>query len=150
MLDLVENDTATNTYQPIEICRTRAIASLEVTSEQVAKSKVGAAVLFGVLGGVTAKSSMDRATMLVSLKNQETGYFTVAKQSTASLLGIIKPWADSHEIVLGPVKDDASQLAPSSAGPTLIADELAKLWELRQAGALTEEEFSAQKARLLL
>ena len=54
--------------------------------------------------------------MLVSLKNQETGDFTVAKQSTASLLGIIKPWADFHEIVLGPVKDDASQLAPSSAG----------------------------------
>ena len=38
---------------PMELCRTRAIGSIEVTSEQVARSKVGAALLFGVLGAVT-------------------------------------------------------------------------------------------------
>jgi Short C-terminal domain len=31
----------------------------------------------------------------------------------------------------------------------LVADELAKLVQLRDAGALTNEEFAAQKARLL-
>lgn len=39
--------------------------------------------------------------------------------------------------------------ATTTAEPKLIADELAKLWELHKAGALTEEEFSAHKARLL-
>ncbi len=40
--------------------------------------------------------------------------------------------------------------APSAIGPTLsVADELAKLAQLRDAGVLTEEEFAAQKARLL-
>jgi len=30
-----------------------------------------------------------------------------------------------------------------------VADELAKLVQLREAGALTDEEFAAQKAKLL-
>ena len=38
---------------------------------------------------------------------------------------------------------------PAPASPTSVADELAKLVQLRDAGALTEEEFAAQKARLL-
>ncbi len=38
---------------------------------------------------------------------------------------------------------------PSYAPPLLIADELGKLDKLRQSGALTQEEFDQQKARLL-
>ena len=33
--------------------------------------------------------------------------------------------------------------------PSGVADELAKLAQLKDAGILTEEEFNAQKARLL-
>jgi uncharacterized membrane protein YdbT with pleckstrin-like domain len=39
--------------------------------------------------------------------------------------------------------------APPPSGPASVADELAKLDRLRADGVLTEEEFRAQKARLL-
>ncbi|MDR3471602.1 MAG: SHOCT domain-containing protein [Devosia sp.] len=38
---------------------------------------------------------------------------------------------------------------PSSAGPTGDVDRLKQLWDLKQAGALTEDEYAAQKAKLL-
>jgi hypothetical protein len=41
----------------------------------------------------------------------------------------------------------AAPTSPST--PASVADELAKLVQLRDAGALTDEEFTAQKARLL-
>jgi len=40
-------------------------------------------------------------------------------------------------------------LPPPAPEPRSVADELKKLAELRDAGILTEEEFAAQKARLL-
>jgi hypothetical protein len=40
----------------------------------------------------------------------------------------------------------AARAAPSSP---VVADELAKLAQLRDAGVLTEEEFASQKAKLL-
>jgi hypothetical protein len=41
------------------------------------------------------------------------------------------------------------QAAPVSTPNALIADELRKLADLRAEGVLTEEEFAAQKTRLL-
>lgn len=44
----------------------------------------------------------------------------------------------------------AAPAAPAPAGPPVdVADQLRKLAELRDAGILTEEEFAAQKAKLL-
>lgn len=37
----------------------------------------------------------------------------------------------------------------SAAGPVSVADEIAKLSELRTNGAITDEEFATQKAKLL-
>jgi len=129
----------------VELCRSRAISTIEVTSEQVAKSKLGAALVFGVLGGVTAKGSMDRATIIIHLKSGAAGYLAVDKKSSASVLGLITPWAREKEIGLG-----APQAQPiQSAGPKLIADELAKLAELRESGVLTEQEFLSLKRTLI-
>ena len=64
---------------PIEVCRTRAIASIEVTSEQAAKFR---------FGGILSKGAQDRATVVVCLKNGDAGYFTIGGQSTGMLLGI--------------------------------------------------------------
>ena len=47
---------------PTDLCATRDIAAIEVTSEQVAKSKLGAYLVFGIVGSMTAKASMDRTT----------------------------------------------------------------------------------------
>ena len=43
---------------------------------------------------------------------------------------------------------DASP-TPATSGAALVADELAKLAQLRESGVLSEEEFQAQKTRLL-
>ena len=44
---------------------------------------------------------------------------------------------------------NARPQAPPSAGTVSVADELAKLAQLRDAGVLSADEFEAQKARLL-
>jgi hypothetical protein len=56
------------------------------------------------------------------------------------------------QLMLGggaPAPPPAPAAAPAAPAPALVADELAKLVQLRDAGALTDEEFAAQKARLL-
>jgi hypothetical protein len=147
-LDQIVHETLTRNFDPpIELCRTRAIASVEVTSEQVARSKVGAAVLFGVLGAVASKGASDRATMLVTLKSGETGYLTVDGQSTASLLGTLSPWLREHGIAPGPPKESAP--SEGDTGLKLIADELAKLAELRNTAVISEDEFQALKSKLI-
>jgi hypothetical protein len=147
-LDRIPNETFTqNLDSPIDLCRTRFIASVEVMSEQVAKSKVGAALLFGVLGAVTAKGTEDRATMIVTLKSGETGYFTVRDQSVPSLLGLLTPWMRAHGVTLGTVETQPVQSA--GAPPSLIADEVAKLAQLRDSGVLSEEEFVTLKTQLI-
>jgi hypothetical protein len=47
-----------------------------------------------------------------------------------------------------PANDVSDQASPREAGPD-PADQLAQLHELRQQGILTEEEFSAEKKKLL-
>jgi hypothetical protein len=42
-----------------------AIASVEITSQQVAKSRTGAVLMFGVWGGLAAKGALDRGAFLV-------------------------------------------------------------------------------------
>lgn len=142
----VQNEKYTRELPPMEMCRTRAIAAVEVTSEQVAKSKVGAALVFGVLGGVTAKGSMDRATLIVYVKSGEKGYFTIPQQSVASLLGTLEPWMRDRGINLGSPEAPAVQ---ATTTPKLIADELLKLAQLRDSGVLSEDEFLNLKARLI-
>lgn len=44
---------------------------------------------------------------------------------------------------------EARQELPPTAGSRSVADEIARLAELRDAGSLTDEEFAASKAKLL-
>jgi hypothetical protein len=81
-------------------------------------------------------------TPAAGLRNALAGYVTAA----------ITAQERASAIQRGPQIHDAAahRSAPSPIGPTLsVADELAKLAQLRDAGVLTEEEFSVQKARLL-
>ena len=145
-LNRVQNVKATREYRDIELCRTRAIASMEVTSEQAARSRVGATLIFGVLG-LAAKGAMDRATVLVHLRNGDAGYLTINKQSTASLLGVLTPWLREQGIAVG--SPEAEPAAPSATAPKLIADELAKLAQLRDSGVLSDNEFVTLKTQLI-
>jgi hypothetical protein len=117
-----------------------AIVAVEVTSEQVAKSKAGAVLVFGLLG-LAAKGSRDRGAFLVHIRSGETSYFTIEGYSEVQLRGKLSPWLNAMQIPLGA---PAVPVAPSS-----MADELVKLAGLRDSGILTEEEFAVQKAKLL-
>jgi hypothetical protein len=72
----------------------------------------------------------------------------------AKITGLIQRAAEDRRQELHAVIGDAAQSIVEKAGnpgsvPASVADELAKLLALREAGALTPEEFAAQKARLL-
>ena len=56
----------------------------------------------------------------------------------------IEAWFKSHPLFGRSQRGAAEALSGSS-----VADEIAKLGQLRQQGLLTEEEFAAQKAKLL-
>lgn len=130
-----------------ELCRAGAISAVEVSSEQVAKSKLGATLIFGVVGGVTAKATKDRTTLIVHLKSGATGYFSIDLVSAAEILGPLTPWLSSRKISIGAPTPAAG--APSGPAPSLISDELERLAEMRDKGVLTEDEFAALKAKLI-
>jgi len=72
----------------------------------------------------------------------------VGKQSVASLLGLLTPWLRGQGIAIGPPQTVATDTTAPSA-PNLIADELAKLGQLRDTGVLSDEEFVALKTKLI-
>ncbi|HSS32768.1 MAG TPA: SHOCT domain-containing protein [Solirubrobacterales bacterium] len=56
-------------------------------------------------------------------------------------------WAEQEEPQQAP--PPPPQSAPAPAGETSMIDQLKQLGELKEQGILTEEEFAAQKAKLL-
>ena len=86
-----------------------------------------------------------RAGMLYTVVKVATGADTIEFRVT-------KPQAEEIKATLTRLMLGGST-PPSSAAtvpaPVSVADELAKLVQLRDAGALTDEEFAAQKAKLL-
>jgi Short C-terminal domain len=127
----------------------KAIECVEVTSEQVAKSKIGATLVFGVWGGLAGKGGEDRGTLLVHLKSGQTGYFTIGGWSQHEILGKITPWLHATGIRVGTPAVEAGAPATQAFAPVSVADEIAKLGKLKTEGLLTDEEFAAEKARLL-
>jgi hypothetical protein len=136
-------------YKPIVKVQVKAIECVEIVSEQVAKSKAGAVILFGVLGGLAAKGSEHRASMLVHMKSGQTGYFTIDDYSAHELTGKLTPWLQSISVRLGAPKEAPPPSEPVALNPISVADEISKLGKLKAEGLLTEQEFAAEKARLL-
>jgi len=90
-----------------------------------------------------------RAGMLYTVVKVATSADVVEMRVSKAQAGQIK--AILTRLVLGGVgapPPPAPAAAPAAPAPALVADELAKLVQLRDAGALTDEEFAAQKARL--
>jgi hypothetical protein len=133
-------------YRPRELCRILAIASIEVTSEQAARSRGGTFLAFGALAAFLSKATEDRATMIVTLKSGDAGFFTVQKHSTASLLALLTPWMRERGIPLGTPEVEPARPTVTAS---LIADELAKLAQLRDSGVLSEDEFVTLKTQLI-
>ena len=106
--------------------------------------------MFGVLGGLAAKGSAERAYLAVHRRDGATGHFQFDKMSPQALRGRIAPVLFKVAV---PFLDEppVGISAPTAQGvaPFSVADELKKLVALRETGVLTEEEFVAQKARVL-
>jgi Short C-terminal domain len=78
--------------------------------------------------------------------------YTVVKVATAAdtvEFRVSKPQADQIKATITGLMLGGGSTSPGPAAPVSAADELAKLVQLRDAGALTDEEFAAQKAKLL-
>jgi len=80
--------------------------------------------------------------------------YTMVKVATASdaiEFRVNRSLADEIKSTISKLMLDDSPrpAAPSQAGASSVADELTKLVQLRNAGALTDDEFATQKAKLL-
>lgn len=145
-LDPVQNERFTREYAPIRLCETGAIAAMEITSEQVARSKLGAAAFFGVLGAVTCEGGgrpCDRDC--VSQKRQEgilhhpeTFHRIIARHSRT---------LDARERDHPRAPVNTAEASPASASDP--AGQLRKVTELYRDGLLTDEEFAAKRAALI-
>ncbi len=58
-------------------------------------------------------------------------------------------WAQQEEAQQAPAPPVAAAPAPQAGGEQSMIDQLKQLGELKEQGILTEEEFAAQKAKLL-
>ena len=72
-----------------------SVADVDVIGGQVAKSKVGAVVAFGVLG-LGAKGSKNEATLIVRTTDGETAYFTIDKKSPIEVHR--EAWPDTQRV----------------------------------------------------
>lgn len=61
----------------------------------------------------------------------------------------IEAWIRAHPSFRGNVPQNAAAAVPQITAPVNLADELVKLAQLRDAGALTPQEFDQAKAKLL-
>lgn len=58
-------------------------------------------------------------------------------------------WADQEQQAAVQAQAAPAQAAPAPAGGSSMIDQLKELGELKAQGILTEEEFAAQKAKIL-
>jgi len=130
---------------------TALVKSVGVGGGQVAKSRVGATLAFGI-AGLASKGTQDRTEMAIHLNSGEAAFFVVEGESPfevrAKLLPLLReanvPFEDEIDAQSG-----ASDAAPASGLTYSLADELMKLAQLHESGVLSDAELAAAKAKLL-
>jgi hypothetical protein len=133
--------TATSGPQETVIPRTY-IVSVEVTGRQVAKSRVDPVIVFGLIG-LAARGSQDRTTIVVRTTTDEAVHYSIDGMSPEAVRAGIAPVLKLANI---PFHEERPAARPQ---PMDVADQIRKLATLRDEGLLTDEEFAAQKAKLL-
>jgi Bacterial PH domain/Short C-terminal domain len=108
-------------------------------------------VFHGLMSQAVEDFPLDRLSSVQTKAGLATGDLTVhASGNSAVIKSIIKPdlkyLGDALRQHIGTGKPTP---APAPITPIDVADQLAKLAALRDQGVLTEEEFAAQKAKLL-
>lgn len=127
---ITDNGDGTASYRrPAEFTAAFRVRIADVTGFSVAKSVNGPDRTMKVQGGGTELAS-------------------VRIHSVAAAR--IEAWFRAHpDFGTGVAPTPSPSSAPAALDGRLVADELAKLAGLRDAGVLTEDEFAAQKAKLL-
>lgn len=161
----------------VEILEDNTLLSSKSTTRTVGGAMLGGALAGGagmVVGGLSGDSKQKKKVSKVSVKIKIRDYSTPALLipcfDAHELTGYdeIKPTdilcgcfykeelqnaqriADYISVIIDEVDRQQSMNShPIQLGNNSVADELAKLADLRAKGILTEEEFSAQKAKLL-
>lgn len=121
------------------------IRSLDVEDAIEAKSRLGATLAFGVVGALAAKGHKNRAMITIRLKDRSAVYFESQHATTADIVGRIATWMHEHQIT----SSDDARHADLLNGKGGLVDGLTQLESLHAVGALTDDEFTAAKARLL-
>ena len=114
-------------------------------SGTVKKSRAGKAIAFGTFA-LLAKSAQDDTTVTVLLDDGNAAVYQVKGKKGPVVCGKMNEFPVAAGV---PCIDEAPVTASGVADNFSLADELSKLASLRDSGVLTEEEFNAQKLRLL-
>jgi len=137
--------------QPRRICSWDVVQCVDIGGGEVAKTKIAATIMFGAVGGLAAKGAKGRTYISVKLKDGSEGIWQVDKKAPMEVRASLAPLL--HEVGVPFAGELAAPVEPllneAPAPAPLVADELLKLGDLRDKGLLTDEEFNAQKARLL-
>jgi hypothetical protein len=123
------------------------VRSVYVEPYNQAKSRVGPVLFFGLFG-LAARGSAESSVVSVYLNDGPVVYYQVQARFMAfraKFTAIVRGFGVT--VTDTPPPHDPLPIAAPAA--LSVADELAKLGQLRDSGVLTEEEFAAQKARLL-
>lgn len=154
----------------VEVLKDGATITSTNRGSQLAGAALGGLALGGVgllLGGLSG-SKRNRATIQslgikVIVDNRAAPVHTVeffrspGKDGIDAKSALVTPALAEverfHALLLNALRS-IHQTLPTNQGaaalpPPGTADQIARLWELKQAGALTDEEFAAQKTRLL-
>ena len=119
------------------------VQGLLVESEQVAKSKVAATIMFGVLGAAGAKGTRQQSVISAKKKDKQTAYFLINDLSSQMVKAKLGPVMASKKV----------QMLGESSSPALtdegLVGELEKLAKLKDSGVLTASEFQKAKKKLL-
>lgn len=116
---------------------------LVVDSEQVAKSKIGPALAFGILGAVTAKGMTSETYLTARRKDGALAYFTIDKLNSHEVKAMISSLLNDLGI---PILNDLTEAAIRE---TDFISGMERLAALRDSGHLDDEEFKMLKARHL-
>jgi ribosomal protein L40E len=126
------------------------VIGVTVDGGEIAKSRVGAFLMYGVLGALLSKGTEERAYLTMHRQDGASAHFQFEDILPQVLRAKVAPVLVRVGIRF---HDDPSPGAETSPAPVMapmsVADELTKLAALRDQGILSEEEFSTQKSRLL-
>ena len=120
-----------------DVTKMSDVRSVELLGEEQAKSKVGAVILFGVLGGLAAKGRRNVTYLTVHLKSDDEVYYLVPERNHMEVRAALAPVLKEAGV---PFEDDVED-SPVIAAQSSVADEIGKYFDLLQKGAITKGQY---------